>query len=69
MGTHTFTVRVNNLELMEPNTKPVDLSEHSKSEITWHARVLDPTSPWVAIVLPDGQLNQHQELTGIALSK
>ncbi len=68
-GAHTFTVRVNNLALMEPNTKPVDLSERSKSEITWHARVIDQASPWVAIVLPDGQLNQHQEMTGIAVSK
>ncbi|MGB8480861.1 MAG: glycoside hydrolase family 9 protein [Acidobacteriaceae bacterium] len=69
MGTHTFTARVNNLDLIGPDTKPVDLGEHHKSEITWHARVIDPTSPWVAVVLPDGQLNQHQELTGIAANK
>jgi len=69
MGAHTFTARVNNLELIGPNTKPVDLGEHHKSEITWHARVIDPASPWVAVVLPDGQLNQHQELMGIAARK
>jgi hypothetical protein len=68
-GTHTFTARVNNLELIGPDKRLIKLSEHSESKISWHARVLDPTSPWVAIVLPDGQLNLHQELTGIAVSK
>lgn len=65
-GAHTFTAGVNNLELIGPNTKPVDLGEHSKSEITWRAKAIDPASPWVAVVLPDSQLHRHQELTGIA---
>ena len=65
MGTHTFTARVNNLELIGPATQPVDLGERSRSEVTWHARVIDPASPWVAIVFSDGHLNQHEELTGI----
>jgi hypothetical protein len=69
MGAHTFTAMVDNLELIGPNTKSVDLGGHSKREITWRARVIDPASPWVAVVLPDGQLNQRQELTGIAASK
>ena len=69
MGDHAFTVRVSNLELTGPNTKSVSLGEHSKNEITWHARVIDPASPWVAVIFPDGQLNQHQELTGIASNK
>lgn len=68
-GAHTFTTRVENLELLEPNTQQVDLGQHSKTEVTWRARVVDPASPWVAVLLPDGQLNQHQELTGIAGGK
>ena len=69
MGAHTFSARVDNLELVEPNTKSVNLADHSKNEITWHARVIDPASPWVAVVFPDGQLHQHQEITGIASNK
>jgi hypothetical protein len=68
-GAHTFTTRVNNLELVGPNTKSVNLSEHSANKITWHARVIDATSPWVAVVFPDRQLQQHQELTGITVDK
>ncbi len=69
LGSHTFTARVNNLELIGPDTKSVNLGEQSKSEITWHARVIDPVSPWVAVLFPDGQLDQHQEISGIAASK
>ncbi|MFZ0519309.1 MAG: glycoside hydrolase family 9 protein [Acidobacteriaceae bacterium] len=68
-GSHTFTARVSNLELSGPGTQPVDLSKRNMSEVTWHARVIDPASPWVAIVFPDDKLNQHQELTGIAANK
>ncbi|MHB1957642.1 MAG: glycoside hydrolase family 9 protein [Acidobacteriaceae bacterium] len=65
-GVHTFTVRVDNLELLGPNTKPVDFGQRGKREIRWRARIIDPASPWVAVLLPDGKLNRHQELTGIA---
>ncbi len=65
-GTHAFTARVDNLELLGPNTKLVDFGRHGKREIRWRARVVDPASPWVAVLLPDGKLNRHQELTGIA---
>src|ERR1035437_7243628 len=42
MGAHTFTARVDNLELLGPNTNPVDLGKDSKTEITWGAGVMDP---------------------------
>lgn len=68
-GPHTFTARVDNLELLGPSTKSADLGQHDNREISWHARVIDPASPWVAVLLPDGQLNQHRELTGVAGTK
>ncbi|MGO8717884.1 MAG: glycoside hydrolase family 9 protein [Acidobacteriaceae bacterium] len=68
-GAHTFTARVDNLELLGPSTVPVDLGMHNAREISWRARVIDPASPWVAVLFPDGQLNQHRELTGIADTK
>jgi Glycosyl hydrolase family 9/Cellulase N-terminal ig-like domain len=68
-GAHTFTARVDNLDIIGPNTIQVDLGQHSTRQITWHARVIDATSPWVAVVLQDGSLNQHRELTGIASTK
>jgi Glycosyl hydrolase family 9/Cellulase N-terminal ig-like domain len=68
-GTHTFTAKVDNLELMEPGTVQVELGHHSTHQISWHARVIDTASPWVAVVLQDGSLNQHRELTGVAGTK
>jgi hypothetical protein len=68
-GVHTFTARVNNLVLIGLGTQQVDLKPSSHAKLTWRARVVDPASPWVAVLLPDNQLNQHQELTGIAASK
>jgi hypothetical protein len=65
-GAHIFTARVDNLELLGLGIVQVDLDRHSTRQISWHARVIDPATPWVAVLLPDGQLNQHQELTGIA---
>ncbi|MES2223261.1 MAG: glycoside hydrolase family 9 protein [Acidobacteriota bacterium] len=68
MGDHTFTARVNNLELIGPGTQPVELDEKQKSQITWRARVIDPASPWVAVLFPDTEISQHQELTGVVRS-
>jgi hypothetical protein len=65
-GAHTFTARVDNLELLGPSAKSADLGQHSHRDIIWHARVIDPASPWVAVLLPDGQLNQRRELTGVS---
>jgi hypothetical protein len=68
-GSHTFTAKVDNLELIGPNTAQVDLGHHSTHAISWRARIIDSSSPWVAIVLQDGSLSQHRELTGIAGAK
>jgi hypothetical protein len=68
-GAHTFTAKVDNLDLIGPSTVQVDLGQHSKRQISWHARVIDAGSPWVAVVLPDGSLSQHRELTGVAGAK
>jgi hypothetical protein len=68
-GAHTFTAKVDNLDLVGPNTLQVDLGQHSKREISWRARVIDTASPWVAVMLQDGSLSQHRELTGVADTK
>jgi hypothetical protein len=69
VGTHSFTARVDNLELVGPSTITVDLASYNTRKISWRARILDPSSPWVAVMLQDGSLNQHLELTGTAGAK
>jgi hypothetical protein len=68
-GAHTFTAKVDNLELLGPHTAQVDLGRHGTHEISWRARIIDTASPWVAVVLQDGSLSQHRELTGVAAEK
>jgi len=64
-GTHTFSVRVDNLDLSEPQILRVELGANGKREIQWHARIIDARSPWVAVVFVDGSMDQHREITGM----
>jgi len=68
-GSHTFTLRADNLKLTEPVKEPSTSTltlKQSEQTHTWHAQILDPTTPWVAVILKDNSLDQHRELTGIA---
>lgn len=65
-GSHTFSIRVDNLLLTEPQDIVMNLGKGSKAESVWHARISDSHSPWTAVVLPDHSINNHRELTGIA---
>jgi hypothetical protein len=65
-GRHTFSVRADNLDLSSPESVSVDLGNHGSRTVAWHARVLDKSSPWVAVILRDGSLDGHAELSGVA---
>jgi hypothetical protein len=62
-GTHQFEIRTNNLTMPE-KSKKLDLGGAAKIE--WHGQIQDRETPWVAVVVPDGVLNDKQELTGTA---
>jgi hypothetical protein len=64
-GSHQFAVRTDNLSVSDA-AKTVDLGAASSKTIEWHARVNDRLSPWVAVVVPDGDLAAKQEATGVA---
>ncbi len=63
-GRHTFSVRADNLDLSDPESVSVDLANKGSRIVTWHARILDKSTPWVAVVLRDGSLDGHAELSG-----
>ncbi|MGH9586009.1 MAG: hypothetical protein ACRD3F_03595, partial [Acidobacteriaceae bacterium] len=65
-GKHSFTLRADNLAVAESGTVSVELGVHGERAITWHARIVDASTPWVAVVLRDGSLSGHAELSGIA---
>ena len=64
-GLHTVAVRASNLELSSSKLVSIDLKNQSRRVIVWHARVLDKSTPWVAVVLLDGSLDGHAELSGV----
>ena len=65
-GRHTFSVRADNLDLSDPESVSVDLANKGSRIVTWRARILDKSTPWVAVVLRDGSLDGHAELSGVA---
>jgi hypothetical protein len=68
-GRHTFALRTDNLTLSEPGKQGVDLTSGGVRETVWHAHVIAPQTPWVAVVVPDDTLSQHREVTGSNIQK
>jgi hypothetical protein len=64
-GYHTFTIRSDNLTLKEPGRQHINLMTAGPREVVWHAQVVSPKTPWVAVVIPDGTLSERREVTGL----
>ncbi len=62
-GEHTLTIRTSNLAVDEA-TKRVNL--RAGETLVWRGRIEDQGTPWVAVIVPDGQLSGKQELSGTA---
>lgn len=63
-GKHTFSLRTSNLA--------VDQSEKERAlpgTLIWTGRVVDPNAPWVGVVIPDGDLEQRQEVISSAMGR
>ena len=63
-GLHTLSIRAENLALSDPGSVSLDLKTRGSQTVTWHARILDRSTPWVAVILRDGSLEGHAELSG-----
>jgi len=62
-GRHTFTIRSDNLVLKEQEKQEIDLTFGNAREAIWHAHVVSPETPWVALVIPDDALSERREVT------
>jgi hypothetical protein len=65
-GPHRFTLRASNLQLSEPAEQKTNLLPGHRNAITWHARIADVRTPWVGVIVQDGDLEKHMELSGVA---
>ena len=63
-GRHTFALRSDNLTINDPGKRELDLIPGSVREAVWHAHVVSPKTPWVALVIPDDNLSNRREVTG-----
>jgi hypothetical protein len=62
-GDHAFSIRSDNVVLSDPAVQNVHLTG-SKKEVVWRAHVVSPEIPWVAVVVPDGEMQERAEVTG-----
>jgi hypothetical protein len=58
-GSHSFSLRADNLVVQEPSQRLV-LSSGTQGTVEWKARTT-PNAPWVAVVIPDGDLTKRVE--------
>ncbi len=65
-GQHTVSIRIFNGEVSEPE-KEINLRSGEKAEFEWNLLVTNPKTPWVAVIIPDGDLVWKQTLTGIGI--
>lgn len=63
-GSHSVTVRTNNLAVKNASQE-VHLRGNSVT-LEWKARTTKLNNPWVAVVVPDGNLAAKKEVTGSA---
>jgi hypothetical protein len=68
-GHHTFTLRSDNLGLTEQGRQEIDLTSGGVREMVWRAHLLSATTPWVIVVIPDGNLAERREVTGAKLHR
>ncbi len=63
---HTFSIRADNLETKEALQQSASRTSEKESNVTWHAHVLSPDTPWVVVVIADNTLANRREITGTA---
>lgn len=66
-GPHKLTLRADNLTVDKPE-QTVTLENGTPLTITWRGRMVAADAPWTAVAIPDGDVEQRQELTATAKS-
>lgn len=62
-GSHSLDLRLFNA-VTDETFQSIDLKTGKDSHIEWHIRVVNHNSPWAAVIIPDGNFAQKQELNG-----
>jgi hypothetical protein len=62
-GSHRFAVRSDNLDVDQPE-RPLVLRPGDQGALEWTARMRSPDAPWIAVIIPDGDVARRQEAWG-----
>jgi hypothetical protein len=62
-GRHKLAIRAFNGAAREP-VRAVDLGSGKNVTVNWDVQIADPSKPWAAVVVPDGDITWKRELTG-----
>ena len=61
MGKTSLEIRTDNLKIKDP-VKTLEIVNGEKQTITWEAEMIQPNSPWVAVVIPDNNMLKMKEI-------
>jgi hypothetical protein len=64
-GIHRFSIRTENLTVPDAH-KELNLKPGSVDTVDWSGRITSPDTPWVAVVIVDGNPTIRKELMGAA---
>jgi len=67
-GKHVFNIRTDNLSLTS-NQKEMSLKQGGAQSFEWRGRITSDDTPWVAVVVPDGEINERKEVRGAGWEK
>ncbi|HSJ07579.1 MAG TPA: glycoside hydrolase family 9 protein [Longimicrobiales bacterium] len=62
-GAHRFAVRPDNLDVDQPERSLI-LRPDVPGVIEWTARMRSPDAPWIAVIIPDGDVSRRLEAYG-----
>ena len=64
-GRHRFLLRSDNLTV-NGGAKELPLQPGGAGTLEWRGKITEPDMPWVAVIVPDGDLAARKEVTGAA---
>ena len=67
-GKHRFTLRADNLTVTN-TTKEITLQQNATVTVEFKCKITATSTPWVAVILPDDDLNQRKEIRGAVWEK
>ena len=62
-GRHSFAVRTDNVTMENP-VQELHISKGEEVRLEWRGEIISKDSPWIAVVVPDGDLSQRKEIMG-----